>query len=541
MAGSVVSLANMEGNMRAVVYEPKQCVLVNVEDPRSITTVIPTAKTFNYKGKDLVAVPHRPDETMVLNQLGGNVPPPMNLYYPYECRFKPFDAQKNTAQFASMHHRCFILNSMGLGKTITALWATDYLRSIGQVHRTLIVCPISVMERTWADEIFRSFTKLKVNVLYGTKAKRLKLLDDPADIYIINTDAVGIIKDALADRPDIDHIIIDEVALFRTSTSVRWKALNVVCNKQCEGKRRVWGMTGSPTPNSPTDAYGQIKLVAPQSLPKEGKTFSWFRGLTMLQLSQYKWVPKQSATETVHRYMSPAIRYELKDVVELPPQVVVQRTASLSPEQKRAYKEMYKTLQMEVAEGTCTAANEAIKASKLLQICSGVAYGEGGKVLSLTAPDRLKVVEEVVDESEGKTIVFVGFSAALEAVAEHLRQNHTVEVVDGATPKAKRDEIFHDFQESNTPQVIVANPSTMSHGLTLTAATTIVWYTPVWSNEVYQQACARIFRTGQTRSTVIVQIVSSNLENHVYTRLDEKQSTQGALLDLVKSGKTDFY
>ena len=81
----------------------------------------------------------------------------------------------------------------------------------------------------------------------------------------------------------------------------------------------------------------------------------------------------------------------------------------------------------------------------------------------------------------------------------------------------------------------------MSHGLTLTAATTIVWYTPVWSNEVYQQACARIFRTGQTRSTVIVQIVSSNLENHVYTRLDEKQSTQGALLDLVKSGKTDFY
>ncbi len=541
MDGSAVNQANMEDDMNATIAKDHKCVVLRPEDTRAITTVIPSAKPFKFRGVDLVAVPHQPDETMVLNQIGYNIPPPMNIYYPYACRFTPFDAQKDTAQFASMHRRCFILNSMGLGKTITALWATDYLRNIGQVHRTLIVCPISVMERTWADEIFRSFTKLKAHVLYGTREKRLKLLAEPADIYIINTDAVGIIKDALADRPDIDHIIIDEVALFRNATSVRWKALNTVCNRQCEGKRRVWGMTGSPTPNCPTDAYGQIRLVNPNALPKEGKTFTWFRGLTMLQISQYKWLPKTDATETISKYMTPAIRYELKDVVELPPQVVVQRTASLSAEQKKAYKQMYQHLQMEIAEGTCTAANEAIKASKLLQICSGVAYGEGGTELAMDAKDRLNVVEEVVDESEGKTIVFVGFSAALSKVADHLRKNHTVEIVDGDTPKTERDRIFYSFQNDKEPQVIVANPSTMSHGLTLTAATTIVWYTPVWSNEVYQQACARIFRTGQTRSTVIVQIVSSALESHVYNRLDEKQGVQGALLDLVKSEKVKFY
>ena len=525
--------------MKALVFKPKKAIVASAKDVK-LLTVLPTAKEFSFQGKDLIAIPHRPDETIVMRNLGYDIPSPMNLYYPYKCRFTPFEAQKETAEFASMHRRCFILNSMGLGKTITALWATDYLRSLGLVHRTLIVCPISVMERTWADEIFRSFTTLKANVVYGTREKRMKLLADPADIYIVNTDAVGIVKDALAQRDDIDHIIIDEVALFRNAQSQRWKALNEICNKQCSGQRRVWGLTGSPTPNSPTDAFGQIKLVNPTSLPSNGRTFSWFRAMTMIQLNMYKWVPKANATDIVYKYMAPAIRFELKDVVELPPQVVVQRQAQLSAEQKKAYKQMFTKLQTEVSDGVCTASNEAIKASKLLQICSGVAYGEAGAVLPLNVKDRLETVEEVVDESEGKSIVFVGFSAALEVVAEHLRKNHTVEVVDGSTSKAARDRIFYDFQNSDAPQVIVANPTTMSHGVTLTAATTIVWYTPVWSNEVYQQANARIFRTGQTRSTVVVQLVSSHLEESVYKRLDEKQSTQGALLDLVKSNKAEI-
>lgn len=535
----MVNQVNADGSMKALVFKPKKVILASAEDGK-IATVIPTAKAFSFQGKNLVAVPHRPDETIVMRNLGYDIPAPMNMYYPYKCRFTPFEAQKETAQFASMHRRCFILNSMGLGKTITALWATDYLRSIGQVHRTLIVCPISVMERTWADEIFRSFTTLKANVVYGPRSRRMKLLEDPADIYIVNTDAVGIVKDALAERPDIDHIIIDEVALFRNAQSVRWKALNEICNKQCSGQRRVWGLTGSPTQNSPTDAYGQIKLVNPTALPQHGRTFSWFRNITMIQLNMYKWVPKVDAMETVHAFMSPAIRYELKDVVELPPQVVVQRQAQLSADQTKAYKQMFSKLQTEVADGVCTASNEAIKASKLLQICSGVAYGENGEALCLNVKDRLATVEEVVDESEGKAIVFVGFSAALDVVAEHLRENHTVEVVDGGTSKAERDRIFYDFQNAKDPQVIVANPSTMSHGVTLTAATTIIWYTPVWSNEVYQQANARIFRTGQTRSTVVVQLVSSHLEETVYKRLDEKQSTQGALLDLVKTDKGEI-
>ena len=522
-----------------LIYKPKKALLFKLRNPSKLTTVIPTAKTLNYKGQALVAVPHKPDETKVLRNLGYEVPSPMNFYYPYEGKFKPFDAQRTTAEFASMNPRCFILNSMGLGKTITSLWATDYLRSCGLVKRTLIVCPISVMERTWADEIFRSFPNASFKMLYGTRDRRLRLLAEPADYYIINTDGVRIIEEELEKRPDINHVIIDEVALFRNSGSLRWKTMNRVCNKQCDGQRRVWGLTGSPMPNSPTDAFGQIKLVTPNN-PDCPKYFGRFRDLVMLQCGPYEWKPKEGAVESVYRIMQPSIRFALDDVVDLPEQIVQTREVALTKQQEKAYKDMRAKLIAELDGGSVLAVNEAVKASKLLQIACGVAYGEDGAALPLDCKARLEALDEVVNESEGKAIVFVPFSGALHQVKDFLTaQGHTVAVVDGSTPKEERDEIFHFFQTTDDPKVIVANPATMSHGLTLTAATTICWFGPIYSNEVYQQACARVRRPGQKRTTVIVHFVSTPLEEKIYKRLSAKQSLQGSLLDMIRDTSRD--
>ena len=516
-----------------LIFKPKKAVILKPRNPRKFTDVISTAKEFTYRGQDLVAVPHKPDETKVLRNLGVSVPSPMNYYYPYSGRFKPFEVQMKTAEFASMNNRCFILNSMGLGKTVTSLWALDYLRSIGAVKRALVVCPISVMERAWGDEIFRSFTGLKFNVLYGTREKRLKLLKDEADIYIINTDGLRIIKEALAERPDINLVIIDEVALFRNPSAQRWKVANEICNKQCHGERKVWGLTGSPIPNAPTDAYGQIKLVTPAN-PDCPKYFGRFRDLVMFQRGPFTWVNKPDAVDTVYRIMQPAIRFSLDDAVDLPPQIVTQRKTELSPEQKKAYKDMKTRLYAEVESGQVLAVNEAVKASKLLQICCGAAYGKEGEEIPLDCTPRLEALDEVVCESEGKTIVFIPFTSALNQAAEYLRkQGHTVEIVDGSVGKTERDSIFYNFQNTDDPKVLVANPATMSHGLTLTAATTICWFGPCYNNEIYQQACARVRRPGQKRSTVIVQLVSTEFEQKIYDRIEKKQSMQGLLLDLV--------
>lgn len=517
-----------------LIHKDKKAVVLKLRNPARVTTVIPTAVVVDHKGQQLVAVPHRPDETRVLRNLGFEVPDPMPIHYQWpkvSGRHDPFNAQRETASFLAMHSRAYCLNGMGTGKTNSALWAYDYLRRTKQVTKMLVVCPLSTMERTWADSVFQTFPHLDCAVLHGTRERRLKLLKQDVHVYIINIDGLPAIADELKNRPDIDLIVIDELALARNSSTERWKILNNICNKQ--SVRRVWGMTGSPTPNAPTDAWAQCRLVTPDN-PLVPKYFSAFRDRVMRQLTQFKWVPRPEANDVVYQMMQPAIRFSLDDCTDLPEQTFITREVEMTPEQKKAYKDMLSKLATEYQGGQILAVNEAIKANKLIQIACGVAYGTGGDEVVLPAKPRLDVLKEVIEESEGKVIVFVPLTGALEAVASELRKDWTVEIIHGGTSKGERDRIFSEFQRGVDPRVLVANAATMSHGLTLTAATTIVWYAPVHSNEVYEQACARVRRPGQTRTTVIVHIAGSDVERRVYKRLQDKQSMQGLLLDMMK-------
>ena len=517
-----------------LIHKEKKAVVLKLRNPSRVTTVIPTAVLVEHKGATLVAVPHRPDETRVLRNLGFEVPDPMPMHYDWpkvSGRHSPFSAQLETASFLSMNSRAFCLNGMGTGKTNSALWAYDYLRRTKTVRKMLVVCPLSTMERTWADSVFQTFPHLDCVVLHGSRDRRIKLLRQDVHVYVINIDGLSTIKDELAKREDIDLIVIDELALARNSGTDRWKILNAICNKQ--SPRRVWGMTGSPTPNAPTDAWAQCKLVTPDNslVPKY---FSAFRDRVMRQITPFKWAARQDANEAVYQMMQPAIRFSLDDCVDLPEQTFITRDVALTKEQDKAYKDMMSKLATEYSGGQILAVNEAVKANKLIQIACGVAYGTDGEEVVIPSKPRIDVLKEIIEESEGKVIVFVPLTGALESVASELRKDWTVETVHGGTSKSERDRIFGEFQRGLDPRVLVANASTMSHGLTLTAATTIVWYAPVHSNETYEQACARVRRPGQTRTTVIVHIAGTDVERRVYKRLQEKQSMQGVLLDMMK-------
>jgi SNF2 family DNA or RNA helicase len=515
-----------------LVHKEKKALIFKLKEPTKITTVIPTAKLVRHKGDTLVAVPHRPDEVRVLRQLGFNAPEPMPLYYTWPGRHKPMEQQISTASFVTMNDRCFVLNSMGTGKTQTVLWSYDYMRSVKLVRSAIVVCPLSVMERTWADHVFQSFPHLDVAVLYGTAARRKQLLKTKADIYVINIDGLATIKEDLASRPDIDVVIADESALYRNASTNRWKTLNEVANKQCP--RRLWALTGAPTPNLPTDAWAQGRVVNPTN-PDLPRYFNKFRDLTMRQVTQFKWVSRPEALDVVQRALQPAIRYTLDDMIDLPEQTFTMRDVEMTPEQKKAYKDMLAKLQAEYDGGQIMAVNEAVKINKLLQIACGVAYGKNHDEIVLPAKPRLEVIKETVEESEGKVIVFVPFTSVLEHVAAYLATEYEVAVVHGGTSKADRDDIFTRFQDSkNELRVLVANAGTMSHGLTLTAATTVVWFAPIHSNEIYRQACARVRRPGQKRTTVIVHVAASDTERRMYDRLQKKESVQGVLLDMFK-------
>jgi SNF2 family DNA or RNA helicase len=518
-----------------LISRKQQAVVLNLKHPERVTTVIPTAKVFEYQGRRLVAVPHKPTETKILNNLGFEVPNPVLWHYDWPGRHAPFEKQKLTTEFAVDNPRAFILSSMGTGKTLSVLWAYDYLRRHRAVNKLLVTAPLSVLERAWADTLWHNFPHLRFAVLHGSRDKRLKLLANTEfDVYIVNHDGVQIIAPELAKRPDIDIVAVDEGAIYRNSNTRRWRSLNVVLNQQKIARRVLW-MTGTPTPNAPTDAWAQCRIMVPTNVPQY---FGKFRDSVMRQVSQFKWVARDNATETVAQAMQPAIRFSLDDCVDLPEQVFETRQVEMTPDQTKAYAQMLATLRTQAADGEILAVNEAVKASKLVQIACGVAYGRDHEEIHIPATSRIEEVMEIIEQSEGKVLLFVPFTSALSYVATEVRRKYSVEVVYGETKKTDRDRVYGDFQSDVDPHVIVAQPGVMSHGLTLTAATTIIWYAPINSNEIYEQACARTRRPGQKRTTVVVHICGSEIERRMYKRLQNKQKMQGLLLDLLE-GKND--
>jgi SNF2 family DNA or RNA helicase len=217
------------------------------------------------------------------------------------------------------------------------------------------------------------------------------------------------------------------------------------------------------------------------------------------------------------------------------------------PEQQKAYKQMLSRLRLEYEGGNVVAANEAIKAGKLLQIACGVVYGNGEDEILLPATNRIDLVEEIIEEAAAKVIVFVPFRGALEKIAEELKKrwkaqdkNWEVATIHGGVSKNARDQIFQDFQNSfSNLQVIVAQPAAMSHGLTLTAANTIIWFAPIHSNETFQQANARVSRPGQKLNQLIVMIEGTEIERRIYHRLQHRERLQGTLLQLIRGDRLE--
>ena len=513
-----------------IVVRKKKAVVFKLRDPGRILNVIPTAKALKFKGHDLVVVPHRVEETTVLRNLGFHVPAPVGYYYDWPGRYKPFAAQKKTVEFLTQNKRAFCNNDIGTGKTISLLWAYDYMRSKGLHQKALVVTPLSTLERTWADEVFSNFPHLNCAVLHGSRQKRLKLLADPNyDLYLINHDGVEIIQDELRTRTDITLVIVDELAqVARNASTDRWKALNTVANKHAI-LRDVWGATGTPIPNNPTDAWAQVRLVNPNKVPPY---FSRFRDMVMRQVSNFTWLPRPEALDVVKEVMQPAIRFSRDDCVDLPPCLYETREVELSAAQKKAYKEMMARMQTE----QITAVNEAVKAMKMIQIACGVVYDDFGEEQVFDPGHRLKEVLEIVEDCATKVIVFVPFVSVVKLVSAYLTK-HGVdnEVIYGDVKKSDRDRIFGEFQSKVGAKVLVAQPAAMSHGLTLTEASTIVWYAPLSSNDIFEQANGRITRPGQKNNQFIIMLEGSEIERRYYKRLQHKQKTQGTLLEMIRA------
>jgi len=656
---------------------------LRVRKPDRITQVIPKSKVIGASdGVYDVLVHWDIEEAHVLRNLGvKNIPSPILGKYKWPGLYKPFDHQMQTAAFLTMHRRAYCLNEMGTGKSCSVLWAADYLMARGLVRRALIVCPLSIMDSAWRADAFKSVMHRTVDIAYGAKDKRKKVIASDAEIVIINYDGIEVVCDEIA-RGGFDLIIIDELTHYKNAQSQRWKVMNSLIKHDTW----LWGMTGSPAAQSPTDAYGLAKLMNPASVPK---FFGAFRDSVMVKITQFKYIPKPGAEDVVYKVLQPAIRYTKEECLDLPEMLYTTRVVPLTAQQAKYYKRLKEQMVIEAAGEEITTVNAAVNLNKLLQIacieyntpvltdsgwkpiqtitasdfiwdgvdwvnsqgaifrgikpvekCFGVGmtldhkvlttqgwviaedilngkscnkfsrasvrlpnsnskkwylslrdkirdaiqevkmrmacgssayasprqnkktydlincgprnrfvvlgtegplivhncgsiYADNKEVIEFDASNRLTALEEVIDESSHKVLVFANFRHGIEMIQNHLiKKGYTTDVIHGGIPAGARTTIFQKFQTEVNPRVLVIQPQSASHGVTLTAANTIVWFGPVTSYETYVQANARVHRAGQKNACMVIHLTGCPVEDKLYRALEQREKMQNSILSL---------
>ena len=503
-----------------------KALLLKVRDAERITNVIPKSRILEaHEDHYDVLVHWGMDEVKVLRNLQfKDIPSPILGQYEWNGLYKPFDHQKTTAAFLTSHKRAFCFNEQGTGKTGSVIWAADYLMSLGVIKRVLVICPLSIMDSAWRADLFKFAMHRKVDVAYGARDKRRTIINSDAEFVVINFDGVEIVAEDV-EKAGFDLIVVDEANAYKNPQTRRWKVLANVLKPNTW----LWMLTGTPASQSPVDAYGLAKLVSPERVPKY---LGSFRDLVMHKVSQFRWVVKPNSETVVHEALQPAIRFTKEQCLDLPEMTYVTREVELSPQQHKYYEIMRKDMLMNAAGEQVTTINAAANLNKLLQLSGGAVYSDTGEVVAFDANNRLSVLKEVIDETSHKVLVFVPFRHTIDIVAEELSKHYTVDVIHGGISAGKRTEIFKRFQEGKDPRVLVIQPQAASHGVTLHAADTIVYWSPVMSVETYLQANARVHRAGQKNKCTVFHLQGSPVERRLYKMLQEKVDVHTKVVDL---------
>jgi superfamily II DNA or RNA helicase len=505
-------------------------IVIRTRRPHLVTEKIKKSKIIGWLPDGLhdVAVHFGLDEVQELAKLQiKDVPSTISRDYEWPGQFAPFAHQKQTAAFLTLRKRAFCFNEQGTGKTAAVIWAADYLMKLGKVRRVLIICPLSIMKSAWQQDLFKFAVHRSCDIAYGKREDRKKIVNGEAEFVIINFDGVDIVKDEIA-AGEFDLIVADEASAYKNMQTARWKALKQIVTPDTW----LWMLTGTPAAQSPVDAYGLAKLINPDGVPK---FYGQFRDKVMEKVGQFRWVPRPNAEFTVHNALQPAIRFEKAQCLDLPELTYVEREAPLTPQQDKYYKLLKQQMLIHAGGEEISSVNAAVNINKLLQISGGAVYSDTREVVEFDVSNRLKVVQEVIEEASHKVLVFVPFTHTIQLLREHLtKADITCEVISGQVSVGKRNDIIKQFQEEKDPRVLIIQPQAASHGLTLTAADTIIWYAPVTSVETYLQANARINRPGQKNAMTIVHIKGSEVETRLYRMLRNNITNHNKIIELYK-------
>lgn len=484
--------------------------------------------TLDVGGRQITVAPRTIPIISALRRAGHQAPS-LEEGYAYPGRFAPMAHQRETVRFLLDHERAGNLSDPGTGKTLAAVWAADALMRVGAVRRVLIVAPKSILMHVWGRELFATLPHRPYAIAYGSREKKQALASNTdVQFLIVNYESLHLLEGYL---PEVDLVIADEATKIKEPRSRRTQALQRIA----QGKR-LWLLTGTPAPQAPTDAYMACRLLRNGNY----KSFRAFRDLTMVQVTSFKWIAREGAAAVVHQELQPSIRFRRDDCLDLPEQQVVDLDIEPSDQQKKLAEQFIKQAWAELEGQKITAVNAGVALSKALQVLAGGVYHPTGEdeeqgATAVDAAPLLEALATIIEQTDGPVLIFAPFRISVEVIHAKLKAAGLGGAcVTGATSNDDRVRIF-DRVQNRSLDYMIAIPQTVSHGLTLTASNTVVWVGPVFSFETYEQANARVNRTGQTRKSVVFRVSQLPLTKALYRRLDERATLQDTILRLMEN------
>ena len=449
-------------------------------------------------------------------------------------KYAPHDYQTFATRYIEEHPISAVLLDMGLGKTSITLTAlNNLLFDSFEAHRILVIAPLRVARDTWSAEVEKwdHLADLQCSIAVGSVSERKAALCRRADIYIINRENVQWLIEESGLPFNYDTVVVDELSSFKNYQAKRFRALMKV--RPCI--KRIIGLTGTPSSNGLMDLWAEFRLLDMGA--RLGRFISHYR-LEYFQPDKrngqviFSYKPLPGAEQRIYDKISDiTISMRSTDLLQMPELISSEYAVHLSDDEKKRYDALKQDLVLALPDGDITAANAAALTGKLCQMANGAIYTDDGGIVNLH-DRKLDALEDIIEAAAGKPLlVAYWFKHDLARITERLQKLHV--------PFSKLDsaDSIRRWNSGELPVALI-HPASAGHGLNLqSGGSCIVWFGLTWSLELYQQTNARLWRQGQTASTVVVQhiVTKGTIDERILKVLSKKDSTQAALIDAVKA------
>lgn len=419
---------------------------------------------------------------------------------------------------------------MGLGKTlITLTGINELIYNRFEVNKVLVIAPKKVAEATWQNEIKKwpGLKYLRYSTVLGAETKRIKALNTPADIYIINRENVVWLVEYYQNAWPFDMVVCDEFSSFKSHKAKRFKALASVKPHI----KRLVGLTGTPSPNGLLDLWSQVYLL--DGGQRLGRSFYSFRGAYFKSdYMGYSYEADEGAQESVTDKINDiCISMKAEDYLSLPDVTESVIPVVLNNKAKKQYKELEKEAVLEIENAEAIDATSAAALSnKLLQLANGAVYDDD-HIYHEIHNCKLEAFMELIEQLNGKSVlVFYNYQHDLARIQKALSKTKL---------KVKKLEEAQDQQDWNDKKidVLLTHPASSAYGLNLQqGGNHVIWFGLNWNYELYTQANKRLHRQGQTEKVIIHHLVTQDTRDEdVMEALKRKEDSQNYVLSSLKA------